>query len=497
MDARVEFDHGAGWYARTAVEPRRWPTLTFDLDVDVCVVGGGIAGLTTALEVARRGWSVAVIESQRIAWNASGRNLGFVLPGFQQDIDRIIERCGMDHAKVLWALSQDGVDYIRNLIHDTGMPGVDPVDGWLDVSKTDNGDDLVPFLSLLGQEFGVEVEGWPMERVREALKTDHYFHAVHFPGAFHIHPLNYAFGLATAAEAAGVRIFEQTPALEIDPAGVRKRVTTPAARLRANHIVLACNVFLGRLMPELAQTVLPISTYVAVTEPLGGRLAEAVAYQGAVSDSHSSDYHYRIVGGDRLMWSGGSTTWEGNPRRYTGYIKQAIETTYPQLGAVDIADVWSGTMGFAVHRMPQIGEVGPGVWMASAFGGHGLNTATAAAGLLARAIVENDDAWRLFLPYDLVWAGGPFGRAVRQGTSWWYRTRYALAARGARRREALQKQNVEDKTAELARLEEVYADVPVPSSAEIPSDAPLQSSTQPASAAMELEDRPPAPVSSP
>src|SRR3954469_17990475 len=103
MDARVEFDHGAGWYARTAGEPRRWPTLTFELDVDVCVVGGGLAGLTTALEVARRGWSVAVLEARRIAWNASGSNLGFVLPGFAQDIEKIVERCGIDHAKILWA----------------------------------------------------------------------------------------------------------------------------------------------------------------------------------------------------------------------------------------------------------------------------------------------------------------------------------------------------------------------------------------------------------
>jgi len=436
MDARAEHEHAAGWYGRTAVAPRTWPALAFDLDVDVCVVGGGFAGLTAAFEVARRGWSVALLEAGRIASEASGRNLGFVIPGFQQDIESIVERCGLDHAKVLWSLSEDGVEYVRNTIAQTNMPGVDPVDGWLDVSKFDTGDEMIEVIALLGQEFGVTVEGWTAEHVREVLRSEHYFHALHFPRAFHIHPLNYAFGLAAAAEAAGVRIFEGTPALTLDPAGVRKRITTPSGRVRANHIVLAANTRLGGVAPDLAHTVLPITTYVAVTEPLGERLQEAVAYRGAVSDSHSSDHHYRIVGGDRLMWSGGSTTWQGNPQRYGPWLKQTIEQTYPQLGPVEIADVWAGTMGFAVHRMPQIGEVQPGVWIASAFAGQGLNTASMAGVLLARAIVENDDAWRLFLPYDLVWAGGALGRAVRQTTSWWRRQRLALAARGARRREA-------------------------------------------------------------
>lgn len=437
MNDRIALDHAAGWYARTAIAPRRWPSLTFDLDVDVCVVGGGFAGLTAALEIARRGWSVALVEANQIAGEASGRNLGFVVPGFQQNIERIVERCGMDHAKVLWALSQDGVDYIRTIIRETNMPGVEPVDGWLDVSKFDGADDMIPHISLLGEEFGVDVEGWPVERVRAVLKTESYFHAMHFPRAFHIDPLNYAFGLAAAAEAAGVRIFESTPALSIDPAGVRKRVATPAGRVRANQIVLAANTQLGRIGTELAQTVLPITTYVAVTEPLGERLNEAITYRGAVSDSSSADHHYRIVGGDRLMWSGGSTTWQADARRYGPWLKQSIERTYPQLGTVEIADVWSGTMGFTVHRMPQVGEVLPGVWLASGFAGQGLNTTAMAGTLLARAIVDNDDAWRLLLPYDLVWAGGTLGRAVQQATSLWKRARIELAARGARRRQAL------------------------------------------------------------
>jgi len=437
MDAKVEFEHAAGWYAQTAVAPKRWPTLTFDFDVDVCVVGGGLAGLTTALEIARRGWSVAVLEARRVAWNASGSNLGFVVPGFGQDIEKIVERCGIDHAKILWALSEDGVEYVRNLIHDTNMPGVEISNGWLDVSKIDNGDEMVRIDSLLGQEFGVELEGWPTEKVRAVLKSDHYFHAIHYPRAFHVHALNYALGLAAAAEAAGVRIFEETPALTIDSAGVRKRIETPAARVRSNQIVLAGNAHLGRLAPKLSETILPVSTFAAVTQPLGDRLREIVAYQGAVSDSHSANSHYRIIGGDRLLWSGDSATWESSPDNHIGSLKRSIAKIYPQLGEVEFESVWGGTMGFTVHRMPQIGEVSPGLWIASGFAGHGLNTTAMAGGLIARAIVENDDAWRLFLPYDLVWAGGPLGRAVRHSISLWRRQRESLAAKAARNREKI------------------------------------------------------------
>ena len=193
------------------------------------------------------------------------------------------------------------------------MPGVAPVNGWLKVSKTDKTEDAIADLKLYGQVLGAEIEGWATERVRDVLRTRHYFHAMHFPRAFHMHPLNYALGLAAAAEQAGARIFEGTPALSIDPDGVRKRIATPHGRIRASHIVLACNVHLGALMPRAAGTLLPIWTYMFVTAPLGPRLLDAIRYRGAVSDTDLADNHYRIVDGDRLLFSGRSTTWEADP----------------------------------------------------------------------------------------------------------------------------------------------------------------------------------------
>ncbi len=430
--------YGSSWYAATvAASPARGP-LAAELDVDVCVIGAGLAGLTVAREVARRGWSVAVLEAQRVAWNASGRNNGFVLPGFGAGPERIIDRVGRDHAKALWALSEAGAEYVRATIRETKMPGAELVEGgWLHVSKTDNDDETEAHADLLAGTFGAAAEFWPAERVRAALRSPLYFSGIHHKRGFSIHPLNYALGLAAAAEASGARIFEKTPALDIDPGGVRKRIITPSARVRASHIVLAGNVHIGSLMPMLARTLVPVSTYAIVTAPLGPALREAVSYRGAVSDTERADNHYRIVGGDRLMWSGRSRTWRGNPQRYVKTLLRDIRRAYPQLAEVKAEYAWTGMMGNTVHRMPQIGELSPGLWLLSGFGGHGLNTTAMGGQVIGRAIVDGDQAWRLFSPFDLVWAGGGLGRVAVQTYYWSYRTRERIDGWLARRRKAV------------------------------------------------------------
>jgi glycine/D-amino acid oxidase-like deaminating enzyme len=204
-------------------------------------------------------------------------------------------------------------------------------------------------------------------------------------------------------------------------------------------VVLAGNTGLGRLAPGVAETVLPVIGHVGVTEPLGERLAAAIAWRGGVNDSRAGDHRYRIVDGDRLMWSGAAGLRPRDPQRVARQFSRDVARIYPQLGEVAFAHAWSARMGFAVHRMPQIGEVSPGVWLAGAFGDHGLATSAMAGRLIAAAVVDGDDRWRAFLPYELVWAGGGLGRAVAQASYWIYRGHEEVAARAARRREALQK----------------------------------------------------------
>ena len=427
--------YGGSWYAATMLPVAARPPLAVDLDVDVCVIGGGLAGLTTAREVARRGWSVALLEAGRLAGSASGRNTGFVLPGFAADPEKIVARVGFDHARDLWALSQAGLDYVRDTIAAEGADGIDPEPGWLYVSKVDDSDALFSTIGLLG-DLGCEVEGWPTERVRAFLRSERYFGAIHFLRAISIHPLNYALKLAAAAERDGARIFEDTPALAIDPTGVRKRISTPGARVRASHVVLAGNVQLKGLLPRVAATLVPITTYIITTAPIDReRLTAAIGYRGAVSDTDLADNHYRIVGGDRLMWSGRATVWPRNPLRYRAALTADIAKTYPQLGKVEVDHAWNGTLGNTVHRMPQIGELGSGVWLASGFGGHGLDTTAMAGNIVARAIVEGDETWRKFTPFELVWAGGLFGRAAVQLRLWIKRLTASAAERRAKARE--------------------------------------------------------------
>src|SRR5438874_4347137 len=213
--------------------------LSFDLDADICVIGAGLAGLSIALEAARPGASVAVLEGRHIGWNASGNQLGAVMPGFALPLTVLIQRIGLEDARELWALSKEGAEFVRANATEANMPGIGPSDGVLEVSNVDAGDRLISRLQMLTEDFDTEVEGWQVDRVREVLKTDHYFHGVYYPRAFQVDGRKYVLGLAALARRAGARIFEDTPVVSIDPSGVRKRIVTPSARLRASHIVLA------------------------------------------------------------------------------------------------------------------------------------------------------------------------------------------------------------------------------------------------------------------
>lgn len=408
--------------------------LTFNLDVDICVVGAGLAGLTVALECARLGASVAVLEARQVGWNASGHQLGSVMPGYGVAIGDLIARVGFDDTRELWALSKEGADFVRATAADESMGDIALSEGALEVSNVDVGDRLISRLQMLGEDFGTEVEGWQIDRVRDALKTKRYFHGVHYPKAFQIDGAKYLAGLVALARKAGVRIFEDTPVLSIDASGIRKRIVTPDAKLRASHIVLAGNVHLGEPARRLSDTLLPIWRYAGVTAPLGDRLAQAITFQGSVTDTDGVD-HFRIVQGDRLMWSSPETTWAAKPKGFSGVIARRIRTVFPQLGKVELAEVWGGTVGQTVHGMPQIGQLRKGLWVASGFGRQGLNTTAMAGQLIARSILWGDDRWKLFSPFELVWAGGRTGRIVGHAVGIWERQSSAASGALARYRE--------------------------------------------------------------
>src|ERR1700737_837757 len=210
-----------------AAAMRERSRLSFDLDVDICVVGAGLGRLTGGLGAARLGASVAVLEGRHIGWNASGHQLGTVMPGYGLPIGDLIARIGLEDARELWALSKQGAEFVRANATEELIPGIALSEGALEVSNVEAGDELISRLQVLGEDFETEVEGWQVDRVRAELKTDRYFHGVYYPKAFQIDGRKYIHGLAALARRAGARIFEDTPVVSIDPSGIAKRIVTP------------------------------------------------------------------------------------------------------------------------------------------------------------------------------------------------------------------------------------------------------------------------------
>jgi glycine/D-amino acid oxidase-like deaminating enzyme len=427
--------------------------LAFDVDADICVVGAGLAGLTVALEASRLGASVVVLEGRHIGWGASGGLLGTVMPGYNLALKDLVARVGLEDARELWELSNEGAEYVRAQSTETLMPGIAATDGALEVSNVDAGDRLISELQMLGEDFGTDVEGWQIDKVRAHLKTGRYFHGVYFPKAFQIDGRKYVHALAALAKRAGARIFEDTPVVGIDASGIRKRIVTPSARLRASHIVLAGNVHLGAPSRRLSETLLPVWRYAGITEPLGDRLGEVIAFKGSVTDADNVD-QFRIVEGDRLMWASPETTWDARPDRFASSIARRIRTIFPTLGEVHVSDVWGGAVGQTVHGMPQIGQLRKGLWVTSGFGRQGLATSAMAGQLITRSILWGDERWRLFTPFELVWAGGLTGRVAGQLIGLWSRGSSAASGALARYRERLREQERvrEARLAEANRL---------------------------------------------
>jgi gamma-glutamylputrescine oxidase len=403
------------YYDSDAVARPRRPQLAAELDCEIVVVGGGLAGLWTALELARRGRDVVVVEAGRIGEGASGRSAGVVSPGYAADPADIAVRVGDRHARALWQLSLQGVAAVRELIADTAMPGVDAGAGRLVAFRT-AGEDAAERLAGRLARWGSRAELWRRPQVHAALDTARYHAAVSLPDGFHLNPLNFVLGLAQAAEAAGARIFEASPVVEVDLDGVRKLVATPSGRLRTAEVVVCGSAGVGRAFPQLGACILPVARRAGVTAPLGGRLAEVVRYAGAVSDDRRGGDTFRVIG-DRLLWSGGLAALAGRQGALPRRVVAGIAEVFPGLAGVEISHAWSTVTGAAVHAMPQVGKLGAGLWMSSAFAGHGLAPAAIAGQLVASALLDGDDRWRLFVPFGLAPAG-VIGRVAVQVGLW-------------------------------------------------------------------------------
>ena len=419
------------YYRRSIAETHTRAPLSGRAECDTVVVGAGLAGLTTALELLRGGQSVIVLEQESVGFGASGRNGGFVSPGFAAGDDLILRHAGATGARDLFRLSVEGVDYVRTAIGQIGMPGVDPEPGILSVRRHDgDGAGLRAHAAEMQRDFGYHLDYLETDELRALLHSRRYFQALRDPNAFHIHPLNYLRGLAAEIERLGGRIHEDSPATDAQLGGAEKIIRTPGGEVRAARVVITTGGYTGALVPQMQRAFLPIATYVMLSEPAPDLIATAIATRNAVGDNRRAGDYYRVVdGGQRILWGGRITTRAASTEGLVRELRHEMLTVYPQLQGLKTELAWSGLMSYARHLMPQIGEMAPGVWHCTAFGGHGLNTTAIGGKVVAEAILGQSDRVRLFKPFGLVWAGGAAGLMAAQLTYWklqaqdWWRER--------------------------------------------------------------------------
>ena len=432
-------NYPASYYAQTRTGDAVRPPLHGEHEAEVCVVGAGLAGLNTALGLAQNGVSTILIEAERVGFGASGRNGGFVGAGYSQDTDWLVERVGMDHTRALYDLSQNAVSLVRERIEQHAIACGPNTPGLLVSSWTDDPDGMRGYAESMNQKFGHALEFVPRERVvGEFANSPRYYDGVYSETSFQFHPLNYCLGIARAAEAAGARIHEGTPLVSLDIERAEKQVATPHALIRARHVVLACGGYGLGVLPDVSGAVLPVATHVITTKPIAEEiLATAIRQRICLGDTRGAGDYYRALPDGRIVWGGRMTAITTPPPSLARDMLSDLVKVYPQLADhAAVESAWTGTMSYARHKMPQIGKLRDGVWYAQAFGGSGMGTTTVAGELLSSAIACGDDRYRLFEPFGLDWAGGPFGRVVAQATYWHYQMRDAMTARKDRKRRA-------------------------------------------------------------
>jgi gamma-glutamylputrescine oxidase len=373
------------YYAATATPLAPYPIFKGERRADVCVIGGGYTGLSAALHLAELGFDVVLLEAHRVGFGASGRNGGQVGSGQRQDQDWLEKTVGHDAAHRLWDLAQDAKALVRDLIDRHAMPvtfypGI--AHACWSASEVNHAH---AYAEKLWRDYGYDqIEPLDRKSMRSVIGSEVYHGGDLDHGAGHLHPLNFAIGLAQAATKAGAHLFERSEVHSVRH-GSKVVVSTSSGKVTCDHLVLAANGYLGGLDRQVAARVMPINNFIVATEPLGDRAAEVLAQPIAVADTKFVVNYWRLSEDNRLLFGGAESYGYRFPDIIRAVSKPMLQI-YPHLRDVKIDYAWGGTLAITVNRMPCFFRPAGNVWSASGYSGHGVAMATMAGKIMARAI---------------------------------------------------------------------------------------------------------------